>query len=190
MMFDTQELKLLRILEPTITWHIREAQLTDAPALMQYCEMMAQQTPNNTSLRAYLLPETVDGYHDLIVTYVNHANSTMFVVVDQDKIVGMIKVTGNDHPLTGHIVELSINIHPDYQGQRIGSALMDKAIDWSKAHLGIRRIQLDVLAHNTDAIRFYERRGFCIEGFRHRAYHLHDVDEPSDFDAFTMGLVL
>jgi len=189
-MFDTQELKLLRVQEATATWYIREAQLADAPSLMRYCETIARQTPNNTSLRTYLLPESVEEYEELIATYIDHANSTMFLVMDDSEVVGMIKVTGNDNPLTSHIVELSINLHPDYQGQRIGSALMNKAIIWSMDHSGIRRIQLDVLAHNTDAIRFYERIGFNIEGFRHHAYHLLDVDGESDFDAFTMGLVL
>lgn len=192
-MLDTQERQ--RIKEQTgrtielPKWYIREARFDDAQALMNYCQRMAEQKPNNTSLRDFLLPDTVDGYEDILSHYLMLSHSCLFVVIDADAIVGLLKINGNDNPLTAHIAELSLNVAPSHQGQRIGSTLIHRAIKWSRQQ-GKRRIQLDVLERNQGAIRLYERLGFSIEGFRNSAYHLRDEDSHAIEGAFTMGLVL
>jgi ribosomal protein S18 acetylase RimI-like enzyme len=48
---------------------------------------------------------------------------------------------------------------------RLGTALLRQARDWAAAH-GLHRLALTVMAHNTRAIRLYERMGFAVEGRR------------------------
>ena len=50
-------------------------------------------------------------------------------------------------------------------GQGLGAALLRQARDWAAAH-GLHRLELTVMAHNTRAIRLYERMGFAVEGRR------------------------
>ncbi|MCA9902382.1 MAG: GNAT family N-acetyltransferase [Anaerolineae bacterium] len=189
-MYDTNEMEHPKLTSRAFPWFIREATTSDAEALMTYCNMMAQETPNNTTLRMSLLPQNVMEYRDLICHYCKHKHSCLFVVVDGARIVGQIKIDGNDHPLTAHVVELSINISPEYRGQGMGSALLQQAVDWARRRGAIRRVQLSVLARNQGAIRLYERMGFQVEGLRQGAYNLSDETGSPDEDAFVMGMLL
>lgn len=47
-------------------------------------------------------------------------------------------------------------IHPDHQGERIGDALLAKAMD------GVDALQLWAFQQNARARRFYEKRGFVL----------------------------
>jgi RimJ/RimL family protein N-acetyltransferase len=50
-------------------------------------------------------------------------------------------------------------------GQGIGTGLLTEATRWAAAR-GLRRIELNVMAHNHRAIALYERAGFVCEGRR------------------------
>ncbi|NGZ76195.1 GNAT family N-acetyltransferase [Saccharibacillus alkalitolerans] len=70
-----------------------------------------------------------------------------------------------------HVAELYIAVHPAYQGLGIGRKMMDAA----KLHTmkrGIKKLRLRVLSTNEDAIRFYMRCGFKIEGRLEREYQI------------------
>ncbi len=63
-----------------------------------------------------------------------------------------------------HVGHLHLAVHDSYWGRGIGSGLMRAMIDLGVNWLGLRRLQLDVLADNDRAIRLYERLGFEREG--------------------------
>jgi putative acetyltransferase len=71
------------------------------------------------------------------------------------KIAGFISLIGNE---VG-----AIFVHPDYQGQGIGRALMDHAASLRDD------LVLDVFEENSIGRRFYDRYGFQFE-----SKHLHD----------------
>jgi RimJ/RimL family protein N-acetyltransferase len=80
---------------------------------------------------------------------------------------------------TGHI---GIGISPRFQGLGLGRAIMEGLIAWARS-LGPRivtRIDLDVFADNTKAIRLYESLGFVVEGRRRRAIRYEDRREIDD----------
>lgn len=54
--------------------------------------------------------------------------------------------------------ELAIGVHPNYQGQRIGSAMLTHLIQAAKLHYP--GICLSTRATNMPAVRLYERMGF------------------------------
>lgn len=59
--------------------------------------------------------------------------------------------------------ELAIGVHPDYRGQRVGSAMLAHLLQMAKAHYPA--ICLSTRATNTPAVRLYERMGFRkVEG--------------------------
>jgi ribosomal protein S18 acetylase RimI-like enzyme len=76
-----------------------------------------------------------------------------------DKPVGM--VTGA--PLEGSYKIISMWVAPEGRGYGIGDALITEIIRWATA-LGIGQLYLDVLGHNTHAIRLYTRNGFRDAG--------------------------
>ncbi|HEX7123252.1 MAG TPA: GNAT family N-acetyltransferase [Gemmatimonadaceae bacterium] len=57
---------------------------------------------------------------------------------------------------------LALAVHPDFQGYGIGQALLDDA-ECEARRLGVSRIGLTVRLDNDQAIRFYERQGWCRE---------------------------
>lgn len=64
------------------------------------------------------------------------------------------KHTPGDHELDW------LMVHPDFHGTNVADALMQAGMAW----LGDREpMWLNVIRHNTRAIRFYEKRGFQID---------------------------
>ncbi|ARU63906.1 hypothetical protein CBW65_13505 [Tumebacillus avium] len=66
-------------------------------------------------------------------------------------------------PSNDHVAELSIAVHPDYQGKGVGRQLM-QAIEDKALREGKRKVALRVLATNSGAIEFYKRCGYIEQG--------------------------
>ncbi len=54
---------------------------------------------------------------------------------------------------------------PEAEGKGVAAKLMAAAEDWARGR-GYRLLSLDVFAHNTRAVDFYERGGFVSETYR------------------------
>ncbi len=54
----------------------------------------------------------------------------------------------------------TLSVLPEERGEGVGSHLMD-AVEGELARLGVSELRLLVIAPNTEAIRFYERRGLA-----------------------------
>lgn len=63
-----------------------------------------------------------------------------------------------------HAMNVSLAVHPDWQGRGLGWALLTALIDYADRWAGVLRLQLHVYADNTRAIRLYEGLGFVTEG--------------------------
>ncbi|MBA2287593.1 MAG: GNAT family N-acetyltransferase [Ktedonobacteraceae bacterium] len=59
-----------------------------------------------------------------------------------------------------------IHVAAQYQGQQIGTRLLQTLLDLADQWLLLRRVELTVLTENEGACRLYERLGFVIEGCR------------------------
>ena len=92
-----------------------------------------------------------------------------FVAIDTGgEVVGWCDIARP--PLEGfrHCGRLGTGLLPRFQGRGIGRRLAVAAIDAARAR-GVERVELDVFASNTRAIRLYERLGFVHEGVRRRS---------------------
>jgi len=69
----------------------------------------------------------------------------------------------------------SIVVAPALRGRRVGTALLEEIIHWARAQ-GAERLDLEVRASNTTAIRLYERMGLRETG-RRRGYYRHPDEE-------------
>jgi putative acetyltransferase len=90
----------------------------------------------------------------------------MMVAVVNGKVVGQLGL----HVNTGrraHVAALGMMVHADFQGQGIGTALMEAAVDLAEHWLNISRIELEVYTDNAAALALYKKFGFEIEGTLH-----------------------
>ncbi|ADG77518.1 Ribosomal-protein-alanine acetyltransferase OS=Tsukamurella paurometabola (strain ATCC 8368 / DSM / CCUG 35730 / CIP 100753 / JCM 10117 / KCTC 9821 / NBRC 16120 / NCIMB 702349 / NCTC 13040) OX=521096 GN=Tpau_0884 PE=4 SV=1 [Tsukamurella paurometabola] len=72
----------------------------------------------------------------------------------------------------------TIGVAPEYQGRRIGYALLCRLLDDADEHGGA--VYLEVRTDNGPARTLYERNGFVVVGTRKNYYR------PSGADAYTM----
>jgi len=106
------------------------------------------------------------------------------IAVDGSQIVGWCDIETNDREGFSHAGKLGMGILKEYRGQGIGSKLLKETLSAAKAgHL--ERVELDVYASNTTAIKLYEKFNFQIEGRKRKARKL---DETYD-DIIVMALL-
>jgi putative acetyltransferase len=83
-------------------------------------------------------------------------------VVD-DRVVGQLGL----QPGSGrraHVGYLGMMVHVDYQGQGVGSALVEAVINLAENWLNLSRIELTVFTDNAAGLALYQKYGFEIEG--------------------------
>jgi len=118
-----------------------------------------------------------------VVQYRLRNGMTLFVAVDDGRVVGWCDVNPKTHVTQRHSGVLGMGVAASHRGRGIGSALLRATLDAAAAQ-GIRRVELVVRADNAAAIALYERLGFELEG-RLRDYMV--VDGVS-YDALQMAL--
>jgi RimJ/RimL family protein N-acetyltransferase len=106
-----------------------------------------------------------------------------FVADADGEIVGMLHVQPSGHGYA----EIGMLVARDWRGKGVGSALMQAAIDWSRARGDIHKLSLGVFAHNAAAIALYEKFGFVEEGRRVKHYRRQSGEL---WDSIEMGLLL
>ena len=95
--------------------------------------------------------------------------STQFVALIDNQVVGWCDVVPNSRPVSTHSGVLGIGVLASHRGQGIGTALMAAALRGAQ-QFGLTRVELTVRADNTTAIRLYERFGFVVEGVQRNAF--------------------
>ncbi|MGI8690871.1 MAG: GNAT family N-acetyltransferase [Thermomicrobiales bacterium] len=80
------------------------------------------------------------------------------------RVVGQLGLHPTTNPRRRHCASIGMAVHDDFQGQRVGSALMAAMLELADRWLDLRRIELQVYADNAAAVHLYEKFGFVIEG--------------------------
>ncbi|GAB6991239.1 GNAT family N-acetyltransferase [Paenibacillus pini] len=73
----------------------------------------------------------------------------------------------------GHVYEISIAVHPDFQHAGIGMRLMEAAKSWALER-GRLKLRLRVLSSNPGAVSFYRKCGFVEEGRLQNEFYIGD----------------
>ena len=113
-------------------------------------------------------------------------NNTMLLALDSEKIVGIATISSSHKIKSRHEGELGIVVAKEYQGQGIGSKLIQMLIDWCKGNGVTTRIRLDTRTDNTMAVSLYLKFGFVVEGCCKNQTLL----DGKYYDLYIMGMMI
>lgn len=145
---------------------IRPARESDAVALTAYiAAIVAERLP---VLFAREHPPSVEQVAAMIARHAEDERSCLLLAYDGDAVGGMLDFSSLARPQQRHVGSFGMSVARLARGRGVGTRLVRALIAFAAAH-GYRRIELEVFATNTAAIRLYEREGFAHEGRRHGA---------------------
>jgi RimJ/RimL family protein N-acetyltransferase len=90
------------------------------------------------------------------------AEKVNFAVEAEGELIGYITLWGIDS--FNRRAHLGIGFRPEARGKGYGSDACRVLLDYAFSHLGLHRVQLEVLSDNVPAIRAYEAAGFAVDG--------------------------
>jgi RimJ/RimL family protein N-acetyltransferase len=163
---------------------IRIARPYDAAALLD----LKRQLDEETAFMMYEPGERDSSVQDLgreLAGVARSPNSVILLAELGDQLVGYLELTGGSFRRSRATAYLVIGVRADAAGRGIGTGLLRHAKDWAAAH-GLHRLELTVMAHNTRAIRLYERMGFSVEGRRSECLLI----DGRFIDELTMAVIL
>lgn len=142
---------------------IRRSNLIDIPLIEQLYKKVAAVEGGLARTESEITREYVEHFVSKSIV-----NGIEFVATDREtnSIVGDIHCFGSGIKTFAHVLgDLTIAVHPDFQGQGIGKMLFGELLDDvtdNRPH--ILRVELIARESNTRALRFYESLGFEPEG--------------------------
>jgi len=95
-------------------------------------------------------------------------NETRILATLDEAVVGsatLARLSGR----RAHVGQIGMGVADGWTGRRVGTALMGALVDVADSWLGLRRLELEVLADNEPALALYRRFGFEPEGVRRDA---------------------
>jgi putative acetyltransferase len=91
------------------------------------------------------------------------------VACADEEVIGEISlITSPTRWRIRHVGSIGMAVHDDWQGNGVGTALMEAALDLADNWLNLTRVELRVYVDNAPAIALYKKFGFEIEGTHHR----------------------
>ncbi|MEQ1919347.1 MAG: GNAT family N-acetyltransferase [Elusimicrobiota bacterium] len=112
------------------------------------------------------------------------SNASQFVALEGSTVVGWCDIFPHWAHAVRHCGTLGMGVLSAYRGKGIGGKLLAACVSKAKAN-GIIRIELEVRADNTSAIKLYERAGFRQEAVKRKAL----LFDGKHYDALQMSLL-
>jgi len=136
---------------------LRAARPEDAVDLLEIQRQVFEEGLSNVTDEL----ETVEERTEEITTM---GSERLWLVAEyEDQVVGSLELHRSSPIFLHHHLFLAIELHRDYRGGGLGSALMHQAAGWAK-HQGYDFIRLGVLDTNPRAQGLYERLGYRVYG--------------------------
>lgn len=162
-----------------LSFDIRAATSTDAEATHAALDAVARERRWLGRAKA----GSLEGFARFI-EYLEASETPMRIALSKGKVIGFCDISRPTTESRSHVGVLGMGVLSDHRGFGVGRALLEAVLaDAVKA--GIERVELDVLADNTAALKLYEAFGFVREGVRPGAWKLDDQSR----DIVLMGLL-
>jgi L-amino acid N-acyltransferase YncA len=155
-------------------FEIRPARQEDFSGILGVIEQVASQ-------RTYIEAETVAeqlNHEDALIRHNDLDTRMFFVATVDDEVVGWCHVEAPELEKLRHTAELTIGILDEYQGEGLGSHLLQRGLSWAGAN-GYEKVYQSLPATNEGAVAFLRDHGWEEEARREGHYKLDEayVDE-------------
>ena len=155
------------------SYTIREVQLSDSESL-QKCVL--------SYLRNNTIPLTAEEYQDLCKTheawlsqFIDPNSTSICLVAEKDgEIIGNIDLAMNARKIQAHTGYIGMGVHSNFQGEGIGSTLLNEVLKYADSTPSIEHTWLQVYANNDAGLKMYKKNGFEITGTQKNFFKLED----------------
>ena len=165
---------------------IREAEAHDAAALVEFLDLVGQET-DFTSLDENGILMTESEMALFIEKQATSDNQITLLAFLNDEIAGVLNITAEQRIRIRHIGDIFLVIQRKFWNHGLGSMLLEEGIEWAKTSGVLHRLQLSVQKRNEAAIHLYSKFGFVTEGLQERGAYL---EEGIFLDVYLMGRLI
>lgn len=164
----------------------RSADENDAEIVSNFRKHLIQTSDHLISSVEDLAQLSVESQKRIHAKYMQSENDLFLLCFKNNDLIGTLTFQCGKHLKNKHSGSISMGIHQNYRGQKIGSSMLGLFIDWARPRKDISRIELEVMSANTPGIRLYKNFGFQEEGIKKNAYRLSSCQFV---DSVLMGLI-
>ncbi len=134
---------------------IRDAEFSDLPAIVEIYNSTIPGRMVTADLEPITVESRIQWFHEHSASF-----RPLWMVENQGEICGWVSFQSfYGRPAYNATAEISIYIHPNYRGKKIGKILIQKAIKASP-ELNIKTLLGFIFAHNEPSIKLFESFGF------------------------------
>ena len=162
---------------------IRKATPNDAKRLIEYLNIVGGESDNLT-FGAGEFPVSIEDERVFLENLIDNPRSVIFIAYKDGEVIGDAGITGKTRRMA-HRAEFGITVRKDYWNMGIGSALIEKCVEFAKEH-DIEILNLETRSDNKNAIHLYEKYGFKKTGTLPAFFKLNG--EYIDFDMMQLDL--
>lgn len=148
---------------------IRETQVTDAESLATCIDSVARERKYLAATTGFSATQTAE-----FVAAVKASGGVHLVASADNRVIGWCDISFLPFEGFAHAGRLGMGLLPEFRQQGLGASLLQKALETASEML-IERIELEVFASNTNAIKLYQKFGFSKEGTKANARKLDGV---------------
>jgi L-amino acid N-acyltransferase YncA len=136
-------------------YQIRDAKLDDLPAIIEIYNSTIASRMVTADTEPVSVKDRLQWFHEHSPTF-----RPLWVVEEHGTICGWLSFQSfYGRPAYQATAEISIYIHPDYRGKRLGKYLLQKAID-DCPKLHIKTLLGFIFAHNEPSLKLFYSHGF------------------------------
>lgn len=164
---------------------LRKATVDDATNLLNYLNTVGGES-DHLLFGKDEFKLTIKQEQTFIENINDSKNSIMLLGIIDDQIVSVSQISTVNRQRIAHNCELSISVRKAFWGCGIGSANMERLIEFAKTCKSIKNINLAVKADNLPAIHLYKKYGFEQVGVHKNYFNING----NYFDEILMDLHL
>ena len=131
----------------------------DAEETLEYLKIVGGESDNLT-FGSEGFPMTVENEAKYIASMEGSKTKVMYVAKENGRIVGEASYNSYTRPRLKHRGEFGITVLRSHQGRGIGTALMEKILEFARDVAENEIVSLEVRSDNAAAIHLYEKLGF------------------------------